>query len=235
MIDDLLKKHDALFIGIGLGESSRMNIPGENLEGVTDALSFIEKVKNEKWSSVDVGKRVAVIGAGNTAIDAATEAKRLGAEEVIILYRRSKAEMPSNDFEFRLAKNDGIVFYFLTSPTEIIGTNSVEGIKCIRMKLGNEDESGRRKPFPIDNSEFVIPVDMVIFALGQQAKIEFLKSIPDLKISNNQIEVDPETYQTNNPKVFAGGDCINGGKETVNAAYDGKKAAHGIDEYLNKN
>lgn len=233
-IDDLLNRHDAIFIGIGLGESSRLNIPGENLSGVIGALSFIEKVKNEIWSSVSVGKRVAIIGAGNTAIDAATEAKRLGAEEVMILYRRSKAEMPANDFEFRLAKNDGIVFHFLTSPVEITGNKFVEGIKCIKMKLGDEDESGRRKPVPIDNSEFEIQVDMVIFALGQEAKIELLKTIPGLKISHNQIEINRETYQTNNPILFAGGDCINGGKETVNAAFDGKQAAYGIHNFLNE-
>ncbi|MEJ2195709.1 MAG: NAD(P)-dependent oxidoreductase [Ignavibacteriaceae bacterium] len=234
-IEELLKKHDALFIGVGLGESGMLNIPGEDLDGVTGALEFIEEVKKENWSTVNVGKRVAVIGAGNTSIDAATEAIRLGAEEVRIIYRRSQIEMPANNFEYELAKNDGIIFNFLTSPVEIIGNGKVERIKCTKMKLGQEDNSGRRKPIPIKNSEFIIPVDMVIYALGQEAKTSFLQSVPDLNFKNGRVQVDEETYQTSNPKVFAGGDCINGGMETVNAAYDGKRAALGIDNYLNDN
>ena len=232
-VEELLNKHDALFIGVGLGESGMLNIPGENLKGVIGALAFIEDLRREKWNEVEVGNRVAVIGAGNTSIDAATEAKRLGAEEVRIVYRRSQAEMPANNFEYELAKNDGIILNFLTAPVEILGKNKVEGIKCIKMKLGKEDESGRRRPVPIKNTEFIIPVDMVIYALGQEAKTTFLESVPDLKIKNGRVLVDEKTYQTSNPKVFAGGDCINGGMETVNAAYDGKRAAQGIDNYLN--
>ncbi|MCG6912813.1 NAD(P)-dependent oxidoreductase [bacterium BMS3Abin03] len=232
-IDELLKKHDSIFIGVGLGESGKLRIPGENLKGVVGALEFIEKVKKEKYKAVDVGKHVAIIGAGNTAIDAATEAKRLGAEKVMIIYRRTAEEMPANSFEYRLAKNDGIIFHFLTSPVEFIGKNNVESIKCVKMELGEEDESGRRKPVPVKNSEFEIPVDMVIYALGQEANSNFLETIPDLEIKNGRVIVNEETYQTDNPKVFAGGDCINGGKEVVNAAYDGKQAAHGIDKYVN--
>jgi dihydropyrimidine dehydrogenase (NAD+) subunit PreT len=231
-IEELFDKHDAVFIGIGLGESGKLNIPGEDLNGVIGALEFIENVKQENWSSVNVGRRVAVIGAGNTSIDAATEAKRLGAEEVMIIYRRSESEMPANDWEYRLAKDDGIIFRFLTSPVEIIGNKSVESIKCTKNKLGKPDKQGRKKPVSIPNSEFEIPVDMVIYALGQQPKLKFFNSIPDLKIENNKVLVNNETYQTSNPKVFAGGDCMNGGKEVVNAAYDGKQAAHGIDKFL---
>ncbi|MCH7722822.1 MAG: NAD(P)-dependent oxidoreductase [Bacteroidetes bacterium] len=234
-VEELFDKHDALFIGIGLGESGRLSITGEDLEGVIGALKFIENVKEENWSSVNVGGHVAVIGAGNTSIDAATEAKRLGAEEVMIVYRRSESEMPANDWEYRLAKDDGIIFRFLTSPIEIIGNKSVEGIKCIKNKLSEPDKQGRKKPVPIPNSEFEIPVDMVIYALGQQPKLKFINSIPDLKIENNKVLVNNGTFQTSNPKVFAGGDCINGGKEVVNAAYDGKQAAHGIDKYLLSN
>lgn len=233
-IDELLKKHDSIFIGVGLGESGKLRIPGENLKGVVGALEFIEEVKKEKYKAVDVGKNVAIIGAGNTAIDAATEARRLGAEKVMIIYRRTAEEMPANSFEYRLAKNDGITFHFLTSPVEFIGKKNVESIKCIKMELDKEDESGRRRPVPLKNSEFEIPVDMVIYALGQEENSGFLNDIPELKIEKGQIVVDTETYQTNNPKIFAGGDCINGGKEVVNAAYDGKHAAHGIDRYLNK-
>ena len=151
----------------------------------------------------------------------------------MIIYRRSETEMPANDFEYRLAKNDGIVFHFLTTPVEIIGKDYVDKIKCMKMVLGEVGADGRCKPKPIPGSEFEIPVDMVITALGQKARAEFLYSLPDLKIENGCIVVNAETYQTGNPKVFAGGDCINGGKEVVNAAYDGKQAAHGIDKFLN--
>ncbi|MBU2444280.1 MAG: NAD(P)-dependent oxidoreductase [Bacteroidetes bacterium] len=230
--EKLSAKHDAIFIGIGLGESFDLKIEGEDLKGVVGALEFIEEVKKEKWSSVNVGKRVAVIGAGNTSIDAATEAKRLGAEQVMIIYRRSRSEMPAYEFEFELAQQDGVIFYFQTNPVRVIGNSFVEGIECQKMQMIEPDEKGRRRPKPIPNSEFVIPVDMVIKAIGQQTNISFLESIPNLKIENGMIVVDLETYQTGNTKVFAGGDCINGGKEVVNAAYDGKRAAHGIYKYL---
>lgn len=230
--EELSARHDAIFIGIGLGESFDLKIEGENLKGVVGALEFIEEVKKEKWSKVNVGKRVAVIGAGNTSIDAATEAKRLGAEQVMIIYRRSRSEMPAYEFEFELAQKDGVVFHFQTNPIRLIGNNSVEGIECQKMQLNEPDERGRRRPKPIPYSEFVIPVDMVIKAIGQQTNTVLIDSIPNLKIENGMIIVDPETYQTGNPKVFAGGDCINGGKEVVNAAYDGKRAAHGIHKYL---
>ena len=232
--DELLNKHDSVFIGIGLGENANLVIPGENLTGVFDAVNFIREVKKENWSSVDIGKRVAVIGAGNTAIDVATAAVRLGAEEVTIIYRRSGNEMPANDFEFELAKSDGVKFKFLTSPIEILGDSTVEGIRCVKMELGNKDKKGRRRSTKIPNSEFNVNVDMVVFALGQRFKSSFLQSIPGVKIIDGKIEVNPESFQTANQKVFAGGDCINGGKEVVNAAYDGKQAAHGIDNYLSK-
>lgn len=234
-INELQKLHDALFIGAGLSKSSVLNIPGEALNGVVDALTFIEKIKKEKWSEVDVGKNVAVIGAGNTSIDAATEAKRLGAEEVSIIYRRSSNEMPANDFEYELAKSDGIRFQFLTNPVEIIGEKTVEAIKCVKMKLGDSDEQGRRKPVPIPDSEFVQTVDMVISSLGQEPGENLLSMLPGLKFENGKVVVSPSTFQTNIPNVFAGGDCINGGMEVVNAAYDGKMAAQSIDKYLNEN
>jgi dihydropyrimidine dehydrogenase (NAD+) subunit PreT len=233
-IDALANQHDAVFLGIGLGATSRLNIPGEDLPGVVEVLNFIEKVTTRNWKAVDVGKRVAVIGAGNTAIDAVTEAKRLGAEQVMILYRRSRVEMPAYAFEFELAKSDGAIFHFLTAPTRIIGTNQVEAIECKHMRLGEPDEKGRRRPEPIAGSEFQIPVDMVITSVGQNLEETFLAQVPNVESRNGRIVVDPETLQTTNPKFFAGGDCINGGKEVVNAAADGKKAAHGIDKWIFK-
>jgi dihydropyrimidine dehydrogenase (NAD+) subunit PreT len=233
MVNELLKKHDAIFLGVGLGESPQLSIPGEELSGVVGALEFIEKVKTENWKDVHIGKRVAVIGAGNTSIDAATEAKRLGAEQVFIIYRRSDVEMSAYEFEYALAKNDGIIFHFLTTPKKIIGNGFVEGIECLKMKLGEPDNRGKRRPIPIPGSEFILNVDMIIKAIGQEAKSNFLSSIPGLVLDGEGgVITDVVSYQTANPKIFAGGDCINGGKEVVNAAYDGKKAAHGIDAFL---
>lgn len=233
-IADLEKIHDAIFIGVGLGSPSRLDIPGEDIPEVVAALDFIDDVTTRKWSSVDVGRRVVVIGAGNTAIDAATEARRLGAEQVMIIYRRSEAEMSAYEFEYELAKNDAVVFHFLTAPKRIIGNSHVEAIECVRMKLGAPDADGRRRPETIPQSEFQMPVDMVIKSVGQNVEEGFLSEIQGLKIDNGNIWTQPETYQTSNPKYFAGGDCINGGKEVVNAAFDGKRAAHGIDQYLMK-
>ncbi len=229
---ELARKHDAVFIGIGLGDSPSLNIPGEELRGVYDALEFIERVTRRTWSLVEVGKRVAVIGAGNTAIDAATEAKRLGAEQVNIIYRRGPEEMTAYEFEFDLAKRDGVVFHFLTLPVRIIGNGAVEALEVSRMKLGAPDEKGRRKPVAIPGSEFRMPVDMVIKSIGQKPGESLLSQIPGITIDKGRVIVNPETMQTSNPKFFAGGDCINGGKEVVNAAADGKRAAHGIDSHL---
>lgn len=231
-IGDLQENHDAIFLGLGLGRPSRLSIPGEKLEGVVDALEFIEQVTTRNWKKVDVGKRVAVIGAGNTAIDAITEAKRLGAEQVMIIYRRSREEMPAYDYEYELAKGDGVVFHFLTSPQKILGKKHVEAIRCVRMKLGKPESDGRRRPVPVPGSAFDIPVDMVILSVGQNLEESFLSQISNLETQDGTIVVNPETLQTTNAKYFAGGDCINGGKEVVNAAADGKRAARGIDEWI---
>ncbi len=231
-VEDIIKKHDAVFLGVGLGKSSELEIPGEELKGVYNAINFIEKVKSENWNSVKVGKRVAIIGAGNTSIDAATEAKRLGAEQVYIIYRRDTSQMSAYDFEFLLAKKDEILFYFNSAPKKIVGKKYVEGIECIKTKLISKGLKDKPKLTVIPKSEFIIPVDMVIKAIGQKSHNNFLNSIKELKMRDGKVVVNKKNYQTGNAKVFAGGDCINGGKEVVNAAYDGKMAAHGIDEYL---
>lgn len=233
--NELYKTYHAVFLGIGLGESRVLSVNGEELSGVISALDFIEQVKTEEWSSVPVGKRVAIIGAGNTSIDAATEAKRLGADEVMVIYRRSSQDMSAYNFEFDLAKKDGIVFHFLTAPRKIVGNKFVEGIECIRMEHTEPDANGKQTTRPVPGTEFVIPVDMVIKAIGQEAQNEFIATIPGVKFVSGMVEINPDTYQTGNPKIFAGGDCINGGKEVVNAAYDGKMAAHGIDKFLSNN
>ena len=231
-IEELSRQHHAIFLGVGLKTSTNLRIPGENLPGVHDALRFIEGVTSRNWSSVQVGKRVAVIGAGNTAIDAVTEAKRLGAEQVMIIYRRGKEEMSAYEFEFELAKSDGVIFHFLTAPKRILGSTHVEALECVRIKPTPPESSEKRAPEVIPHSEFQIPVDMIIKAVGQTPEQGFFSQIQNLRLEHGNVWADSETYQTSNPKFFAGGDCINGGKEVVNAAADGKKAAHGIDRYL---
>ena len=231
-MDQLLKSHDAVFIAVGLGTPTRLSIPGEDLKGVFDALDFIEKVTTRKWRTVDVGDRVAVIGAGNTAIDAATEAKRLGAAQVMMIYRRSEKEMPAYEFEFDLAKKDGITFHFLTSPKRILGTIHVEAVECVRMELGERGPDGRPRPKEIKGSEFQLPVDMVITSVGQGLETAFLSGVNGITVEGGVVKVDPKTLQTGNPKIFAGGDCTSGGQEVVNAAAEGKKAARGIHKAL---
>ena len=232
--EEIYNKHDAVFIGIGLGDAARLRIPGEGMQGVVNALDFIEQVKAEKWSEVNVGKNVAVIGAGNTSIDAVTESKRLGAENVYIIYRRGSEDMSAYDFEYELAKSDEVIFHFKTMPKRIIGENFVEGIECVKVELGEKNKKGKREINVIQGSEFILPVDMVIKAVGQNISNSFLNDIEGVIIEEGKVAVEDATYQTGNKKVFAGGDCINGGKEVVNAAYDGKMAAQGIDKYLNE-
>jgi glutamate synthase (NADPH/NADH) small chain len=232
-LHELDRRHDAIFLGVGLGTAADLGIPGEELGGVVEALEFIEKVTTRKWSSVNVGDNVAVIGAGNTAMDAATAAKRLGARQVMVIYRRTEEEMPAYEYEYDLAKNDGVAFHFLTAPVRILSSREhAETLECVRMRLGPADESGRRAPEPVPGSEFRLPVDMVIKATGQDATVEFLSFIPGLRLEHGTLVVNPETLQTTNPRYFAGGDCTNGGMSVVNAAADGKRAALGIDRYI---
>jgi glutamate synthase (NADPH/NADH) small chain len=232
-VDKLVRENDAIFIGIGLGQTEDLGIPGENLVGVVDAISFIDELKHKPLRDVRIGRKVAVIGAGNTSVDAATQAKRLGAEMVMVLYRRTETEMPAYDYEYEIAKKDGCVYYFLTAPKRIIGNGAVTGIECIRMKLGKPDSSGRPAPEPVPGSEFVLECDMVIKSLGQKKQKQFVEKTLGLKTDNRgRIAVDPVTMRTNNPKFFAGGDCVNGGREVVNAVAHGKRAAWAIHKQL---
>ena len=239
--DDLLNDYDAVFIGAGMGKVPNLGIPGENLEGVTEALSFITETKLAEKEGLDqlknlpLGKEVAVIGAGNTAIDAATIAKRLGAERVTIVYRRSELEMPAYTFEYDFIKNEGVEFRFLNQPLEIQGENgAVTGLKCIRMELGAPGEDGRRRPIPIEGSEWILPCDHVIKAIGQE-KLTPLHEAFGLETEHGYINVD-ETLRTSNPNVFAGGDCIRleGDAMTVTATEDGKIAARSIHKMLSE-
>jgi glutamate synthase (NADPH/NADH) small chain len=234
--DELQTKHDAVFLGVGLGATQRLNIPGEDLPGVFDALDLIERIKTRDWASVPVGRTVAVVGAGNTAVDAVTQSKRLGAERVLMIYRRTAREMPAYEYEFELAKQDGIEFWWLTAPVEIVADASGErlgALRCVRMELTEADATGRRGVAPVAGSEFEIPVDMVVKALGQSKMKEWLTKTANVETdAAGRVVVNVETMQTTNAKIFAGGDCVNGGREAVDAAQTGKLAAQGIHQAL---
>jgi dihydropyrimidine dehydrogenase (NAD+) subunit PreT len=227
-LDELEHDFDAVFIGVGLGGTDDLGIPGEELPGCCDALSFIEHTKELPFDKVTVGNRVAVIGAGNTAIDVVTAARRLGASEVYMIYRRGPAEMSAFDYEYELAKKDSVTFLWQTVPVRILGNGKVESLACMKTELGPPDVSGRRSPQPIPSSEFRLEVDMVVKALGQKRKTDFLRQIKQLQLQNGCVVVNRENMQTSNPKYFAGGDCVNGGGEVVDAVADGKRAAKGI-------
>lgn len=235
--NELMEGYDAIFIGAGLGNVPPMSVPGEDLPGVVDGLDFIEETKVKKLDQITFGQRVCVIGAGNTGIDCATIARRLGSERVTIIYRRSEAEMPAYHFEYQFALGEGVSFMFLTQPVEIVGNGKVEGLKCVRMDLGEPDQSGRRIPVPVKGSEFVVPCDMVVTAIGQKKRSEMYEQLSKLGVKtthNGYIAVNFETNRTDNPKIFAGGDCIRskGEASTVAAVQDGKIAAAAIHQAL---
>jgi dihydropyrimidine dehydrogenase (NAD+) subunit PreT len=227
----LVQEFDALFIGIGLGEGQTLRIPGEQLHGVCDALDFIEEVHSKPLHEVAVGDSVIVIGCGNTAIDAITQAKRLGAQKGIIAYRRSESEMSAYDFEYELAQRDGAIFYFNVTPIELIGdeTGQVCAVKFVRTETGINGEL-----IMVPGSEFIEPADMVLKAVGQSKQSAWLtRNFPALRLDKRGVvERNPATGQTSVAHLFAGGDCANGGREVVNAVGEGKKAARGIHAFL---
>lgn len=227
---DLQKKYDAVFLGIGVGIARELEIPGEEMEGVVDAISFIYNLRTNDYSKIAVGDKVAVIGMGMTAIDAATQSKRLGAKEVTMIYRRTEKEKPCTDVELDIAKLDGCSFIWLAAPKEIKGENGkVKQLVCSKMKLGEPDASGRRAP--VDTGElFTIDVDMVIKAAGQ-IPFEDLVSKSALQNKGGKIAI-AASGETNLKGVFAGGDAVNGGKEVVDAVQAGKDGAKGILNYL---
>lgn len=228
---DLESDYDAIFIGAGLGPDSFLNIPGEDFDGAFGALEVIETLKLATFPAEQYAKAI-IIGGGNTALDAVRELGKLGIPQVTMVYRRTEAEMSAYKHELAWARQEGARFQFLTLPIEIIGENGkVTGLKCIQMQLSDPDHSGRRSPQPIPDSEFVIATDLVAFATGQGKLIDLFKQIEGLQMDWGKVMVN-EQGQTGNPKYFAGGDCVNGGKEVVNAAAEGKKAARGIDAYL---
>lgn len=226
-IRDLEAQYDAIFLGVGIGPTSTLGIPGEDLNQVIGAVEFIQDLRFKKHH-IQIPQSVVVLGGGNTAMDAASESARMGAEKVYLAYRRSKDAMGAYWFEYDLALSAGVQGVFNASPKEILEKDgNVAGVKFIKTAL----ENGRLSEIP--GSEFVIECDMVIKATGQAKMGDFLRQIDGLTLDASQrIVVDPVHYQTTNLKYFAGGDAVNGGAEVVNGAYEGKQAALGIHQYL---
>src|SRR5258705_3155910 len=226
----LKNEFDAVYLGIGIGLARQLDIPGEKLEGVVDAIQFIYDIRDKGYSTVPVGDKVAVIGMGMTAIDAATQAKRLGAKEVTMIYRRTQDEMPCTEYELNIAKQDGCNITWLAAPLKLKGSQGkVKQLVCSKMKLGEPDASGRRSP--VDTGEtFTLEVDMVIKAAGQTPFEKLIKK-NKLENKNGKLVIDNDC-RTNVKGVFAGGDAVNGGKEVVDAVQAGKDGAVSILDFL---
>ena len=239
-IPELRAKFDAIFIANGAGLPVFMNVPGENFKGVYAANEYLTRVnlmeayQTDTTTPVLLGKRVAVVGGGNVAMDAVRTAKRLGAEKAMIVYRRTKEEMPARAEEVHHAEHEGVDFQLLVAPLEVIGDDKrwVTGLKCNRMELGEPDASGRRKPQVIPGSEFVLDCDVVVVAIGTKANPLLTATCPELKLNKwGNIEAD-ENGMTSIPGVFAGGDIVRGAATVILAMGDGKNAAKAIDCYL---
>jgi glutamate synthase (NADPH/NADH) small chain len=240
-LQELREQFDAVFIANGAGLPVFMNVPGENLKGVYSANEYLTRVNlmaayefPRSDTPVLKGKRIATVGAGNVAMDSARTAKRMGAESSIIVYRRSRKEMPARAEEIHHAEEEGIQFEFLVAPVEVLGNEKkwVTGLKCVRMQLGEPDASGRARPVVIAGSEFVIPCDIVVVAIGTRANPLLTSTCPELKLNKWGNIIADENGQTSLPGVFAGGDIVRGAATVILAMGDGKRAAKAIDDYL---
>lgn len=242
-IDELFKEgYQAVFIGTGAGLPNFMNIPGENLNGVYSANEYLTRsnlMKAYNFPEYDTpifsGKNVAVLGGGNTAMDAVRTALRLGAENAYIVYRRSRDQMPARKDEIHHAEEEGVLFHFLTTPIKYHGNSDgwVTSMECIRMELGEPDSTGRRRPVPVEGSNFIMEVDTVVVAIGNSSNPLVPKSTPGLEVNKwGNIVADPETGRTSRQGVWAGGDIVTGGATVILAAGAGKKAARDIHRYL---
>ncbi len=238
---ELLDEYDAVFLGTGAGTPKFLNLPGVNLKGIYSANEFLTRInlmKAFKFPEYDTpikkGKRLAVIGAGNVAMDAARSALRVGYEEVYIVYRRTKEFMTAREEEIAHAEEEGVKFMFLVSPTGFIGDENghVRVLKLIMNELGEPDESGRRRPRPIPGTEFGLEVDAVVFAIGQKPNKVLYQEVPELEVTKWGTLVVDDKYRTTMKGVFAGGDAVRGEATVVLAMGDGKKAAKAIDEYI---
>ncbi|MBW1721780.1 MAG: NADPH-dependent glutamate synthase [Deltaproteobacteria bacterium] len=233
---------DAIFVAVGAGLPSFLNIPGENLIGIYSANEYLTRsnlMKAYLFPEYDTpiahGKNVVVIGAGNVAMDSARTAMRLGAEKVRIVYRRSRAEMPARAAEIHHAEEEGIEFFLLTAPTRFIGDEKgrVTGMECLKMELGEPDDSGRRRPVPVEGSEFVLDCDLAVISVGAGANPLLTQSTPDLKLNKwGYILADPKTGKTTKKAVWAGGDIVTGQATVILAAGAGRIASDSIHDYL---
>ncbi len=240
-IDELFAEgYEAIFIGTGAGLPRFLGIPGENLNGVYSANEFLTRVNlmkaykfPEYKTPVKVGNKVAVIGGGNVAMDSARTAKRLGADEVYIVYRRSEKQMPARNEEIEHAKEENIIFKLLNNPVKIMGKDGrVNKMECIQMELGEKDDSGRRRPIPIEGSNWEMDVDTVVVAIGQSPNPLLTKNTPALETESWGGIIVDENLQTSREGVFAGGDIVTGAATVIKAMGAGKKAAKGIVNYL---
>lgn len=227
-VDSLLDEYDAVFIGTGLARSAPLGIAGEDLPGVSPALDFIAELKSRPREKMSLaGERVAVIGAGNTAIDAATQSARLGADKVYLVFRRARPHMRAYDHEVELALSDGVELVPQAVPVSVKGVETVEGLTCRRTELGEPGADGRPSVTALDGTEFDLDVTRVFRATGQVAYRDFFEGVPEVALESGKVVVN-ERFRTGNPRIWAGGDCINGGKEVVNAVEHGKQAARNI-------
>lgn len=239
-VPELLAEYDAVFIGSGAGLPMFMGVPGENLNGVFSANEFLTRVnlmgayRENAITPVQKGRHVAVVGAGNVAMDAARTALRLGAESVTVVYRRGREEMPARGEEIRHAEQEGIRFELLTNPVEMLGEDGkVNALKCIRMELGEPDASGRRSPKPIEGSEFILPADTVIVSLGTSPNPLIKDSFPELKTERKGVLVVDDDMMTSVDGVYAGGDAVTGAATVILAMGAGRKAAKAILDRFN--
>ncbi len=232
-VEEILTKYDAVILAIGMSKVPMLGIEGEEAEGVYDAIEFVENTKTPPLDHQFIGKKIVIIGAGNTAIDAATCSVRLGAGDVKMVYRRTEAEMTAYEFEYEFAKQDGVEFRWLTQPTKIVTDEygKVKALECVRMELGEPDDSGRRRPVEVPNSEFTMEVDAVIKAIGQSRYVSLIEEL-GLKHNRGIVKINLKTHETSNPKVYAAGDVIFGDGQgdamVVTAAQQGKLTAHAI-------
>ena len=243
-VDRLIKEFDAIFLANGAGAPRFMNIPGENMNDVYSANEFLTRSNLMKAylfpkydTPIRIGEKAATIGAGNVAMDSARTALRLGAKKSYIIYRRSRKEVPAREEEVHHAEEEGVIFHFLTQPIRVIGDEKgkVTGMECIKMKLGQPDQSGRRRPIPVEGSNFIIDIDMVIDAIGTMANPIVARSASGVEVNQwGYFVVDEKTKMTTHKGIFAGGDIVRGSATVISAVGDGKVAARSIDHYLSQ-
>jgi glutamate synthase (NADPH/NADH) small chain len=241
-VEELLGEFDAVFVGVGAGAPMFLGVPGEELLGVYSANEYLTRVnlmraydRARADTPILQSRRMAVVGGGNVAMDAARTGLRLGAEEVILIYRRSRAEMPARAAEIHHAEQEGIRFHLLVNPVRLLGDERgwVRAIECIRMQLGEPDDSGRRRPVPIPGSEFTLDVDTVVVAIGNRPNPIVPSTTPDMKTSKwGMIVADEKTGRTTKERVWAGGDIVTGAATVISAMGAGQAAARDMDTYL---